>query len=548
MKSAIVALMMFCACTLPAAAGDLAADLQTRVKPYPGTGVIVAVIDGKKTTLYAAGSTGNAHKLDRNTVFEIGSVSKTFTATILSDLSMRRLLALDDPVATYLPKTVTVPARGAKTITLLNLATQHSGLPRMPDNFHPKNADDPYAGYMLEDMYAFLSGYKLKRDPGETYEYSNFGVALLGQALARSRNTTYATLLASEVTRPLGMHDTAIVLTASMESRFATGHDADGNVVHAWRLDAFAPAGGIRSTIADMVKYLRCNMGEDPLGKACVNAQKPRADGPGGNRIGLVWMTGPHGIIWHNGATGGFRSFIGVSADRKHGVVVLSNGVPVDDIGMHALDPAQPITRYENRPLARLTPAQLLEYAGVYDVSAGGRTVSITIANDGKNLTGRLSGQNALRMYHGTLKDEFLPHEVDAELDFQRDAGGRIVAVNLYQNGATTQFVRRGVQGPVASPPPQPFPPLIRVDPSTLAEYAGKYEGSGIAFTVTVKGGTVFAQLAGQPALEVFPTAPDEFRPKGIHATLLFKRDARGKITGLELHQNGAVLPALKQP
>ena len=547
MKRIVFTLLAFCMCASSAIAADLSTELQPRIGSHSGMGIIVAVVDGKKTTLYKVGSTGNGTKLDQNTVFEIGSVSKTFTATILSDLSLRHVVSLDDPVSKYLHAAVQVPTRGGKVITLVNLATQHSGLPRMPDNMHPKRTDDPYAGYMPADMYAFLSGYKLDRDPGAEYEYSNFAVGLLGQALANSRKTGYARLLATEITGPLGMRDTAIVLPSSMQSRFAAGHDQDGNVVHSWHLDAFAPAGGIRSTMSDMLKYLRCNMGSGPLANACIHAQKPRAALPGGSRIGLIWMTDPQGTIWHNGATGGYRSIVAISADHKRGVIALSNGAPVDDIAWHVLDPKRPLAQFENAATAQLPRAQLPEYEGVFDVIVRGKTVSMTVANDGKNLTAQLSGQSALRIYPA-LKDQFLYHEVDAEIDFQRDTGGRIIALNLYQNGATTQFVRRGIQGPVPSPPPQPFPALIPLDAATLAQYPGTYAGSGLLFTVTVKDGHFFAQLAGQPAIEAFPTAKDEFTPKAVHAKLVFKRDPSGKVTGLELHQNGAILPAQKQP
>ena len=122
------------------------------------------------------GQSGTGRPLDGNTVFEIGSISKVFTALVLADMVRKGELALEDPVAKYLPDTVKVPARNGRQITLLDLATQSSGLPRMPTNFTPKDPANPYADYTIRQLYDFLSGYQLPRDPGERYEYSNLGL------------------------------------------------------------------------------------------------------------------------------------------------------------------------------------------------------------------------------------------------------------------------------------------------------------------------------------------------------------------------------------
>lgn len=136
-----------------------------------------------------------------------------------------------------------VPTRNGRQITLLDLATHTSGLPRLPDNFSPKNADNPYADYTVEQMYAFLSGYTLPRDIGATYEYSNLGSGLMGHLLARNDGTNYEALVLERICRPLGMTNTQVVLTPGLKARLATGHNAAGERVSNWDLPTLAGAG-----------------------------------------------------------------------------------------------------------------------------------------------------------------------------------------------------------------------------------------------------------------------------------------------------------------
>jgi D-alanyl-D-alanine-carboxypeptidase/D-alanyl-D-alanine-endopeptidase len=206
-------------------AGDAAYQqlLAARVAPAPGLGIVVGVVDHGKTAVYKAGATGNAVPLDERTVFEIGSVTKTFTGTILASMVRDGSVRLDDPVAKYLPESVHVPRRNGKVITLLNLATQHSGLPRVPSNLDV-GSPDPYATYTTQKLYAFLNGYKLTRDPGESFEYSNLGVGLLGVALANRAHTSYEDLLRQRVLGPLGMDHTFVSAPGMRQTLVAAAH------------------------------------------------------------------------------------------------------------------------------------------------------------------------------------------------------------------------------------------------------------------------------------------------------------------------------------
>jgi CubicO group peptidase (beta-lactamase class C family) len=155
-------------------------------------------------------------------------------------------VALTDPVSKFLPPTVKIPERNGRKITLQDLSTQSSGLPRMPSNFTPKDMTNPYADYSVEQLYQFLSGYELTRDIGEKYEYSNLGVGLLGHALSLRAGTSYEALVKARITGPLGMTSTSIALTPDMKARFAVGHDGDLKAVSAWDIPTLAEnaAGG----------------------------------------------------------------------------------------------------------------------------------------------------------------------------------------------------------------------------------------------------------------------------------------------------------------
>ncbi|HXW52311.1 MAG TPA: serine hydrolase, partial [Candidatus Acidoferrales bacterium] len=523
-------------------AKDFQSALEQRVAGSPGVGIIVAVIDHGDVTIFKAGSSGTSRPLDDRTLFEVGSVTKTFTATILASMVEDGSVSLDDPVSKFLPANVTVPSRDGKQITLLELATQHSGLPRLPSNLNPANPQDPYADYSLDDMYAFLNSYQLPRDPGVEFEYSNFGVGLLGEALAGKAGMPYATLLRDRVLAPLDMQDTVVVTTPTLQPYLAIGHDADGNETPPWTFEAIAPAGAIRSDLADMLKYLRCNMGQGPLAKTCLYAQQPR-DTFTGHQIGLIWWTDDTTkIVGHGGDTAGYHAWVGVTPDRTRGVVVLTNGgTPVEDVGVHALDPSAPMSEPEQA--IHLDPSVLRDYVGIYK-GWQGQNLTFTIKLVGDTLQAQLTGQPFANIYP-SAKDHFFYRIVNAQIDFTRDANGKVNALVLHQDGNTIVAARAGM-----NPPPNilpSFPPLVTLDSQTLASYVGTYmAGQGLSFTVTLSSDQLMVQLTGQPAVPVYASAKDHFFYKVVDAQIDFERGADGSVQDLILHQNGQNIKAIK--
>jgi D-alanyl-D-alanine-carboxypeptidase/D-alanyl-D-alanine-endopeptidase len=319
-------------------------------------GIVVGVIAGtgrRGVTTYGCHGIDDPRPVAQDTVFEIGSITKVFTSLLLADMVQRGEVALDDPAAKYLPPDVQVPQRDGRTITLQDLAMHTSGLPRLPLDFRATHAHNPYADYTTARVFASLSKATLRRDIGTQYEYSNVGAGLLGLALARRAGLEYEALLRARILAPLRMTSTAITLSAEMKSRLATGHTAALRPTSPWEFPAggggLAAAGGLRSTADDMLTFLHAfvGLGNTPPLQPALTAMLAtrRPTGQAGLGVALGWhirTSGDKEIVWHNGGTGGYRSWIGYDPRARMGIVVLSNAMTpegVDTIGLHLLDP-----------------------------------------------------------------------------------------------------------------------------------------------------------------------------------------------------------------
>lgn len=407
-------------------------------------GIVVGLVDEKGTRIisYGKASKDSAQLVDGDSVFEIGSVTKVFTATLLTDMVKRGKVRLDDPISKFLPKAVKAPSRNGKEITLQHLSTQTSGLPRLPDNMLPKDPQNPYADYSVELMYKFLSSYTLTRDPGEKYEYSNLGVGLLGHLLALRAGKDYETLVRTIISRPLKMESTGITFTPAMRARLATGHNPALLPVPNWDLPTLAGAGAVRSTVNDMLKFVAANLGlrKSPLLTAMqVTHQSRHETGIADLDIGLSWhilKKFNRVIVWHNGGTGGYHSWVGFDQQQRKGVVVLSNSTnDIDDIGRHLLESKYPLARIEapkERKEIKVGTKVLDTYVGEYQLAPN---FVITISREGDRLFGHPTGQAKLELFAETETDFFLK-VVDAQLTFVKDANGQVTHLVLHQNNA----------------------------------------------------------------------------------------------------------------
>lgn len=421
---------------------ELTELITSRVDEGRGVGIVLGVLEANGSTrVVAYGDAGpDARPLGPRSVFEIGSITKVFTATLLADMVARGELSFEDPIADYLPEEVSVPSRGGE-ITLLTLSTQHSGLPRLPSNLSPADATNPYADYTVEQMYAFLSGYELTRDVGARFEYSNLGVGLLGHVLSLAADRDYEQLVRERILDPLGMDMTGVALDDDMRGWMTRGHDQQSEVVPLWDLPTLAGAGALRSNMTDMLAFLAANVGPatSDLERAMRVTHEVRAEAGPGMSIGLNWIvrvTDDQRILWHNGGTGGFRTFLGFDPDAEVGVVVLTNsGHGADDIGLHLLDPDVPLAGAPAPVVAReeidLPDEILARYVGVYELAP---TFSIAVTLEDGALFIQATGQPRLPVF-AEADTEFFLRVVDAQITFEVSADGMATGLVLHQNG-----------------------------------------------------------------------------------------------------------------
>jgi CubicO group peptidase (beta-lactamase class C family) len=360
---------------------DIRAFLQQRIEVEKrDVGMVVGLVDEHGSSIVTCGimDGGTSQDVNGDTLFEIGSITKTFTALLLQDMIERGEMKLNDPVARYLPKLVRMPTRNGQEITLFHLVTHTSGLPRNPENLDPKRADNPLAEYTTEKLNACLAGCKLTRQPGAKFEYSNLGSGLLGHVIALKAGTDYESLVVDRICRPLKMESTRITLTPELKARFATGHNQFGYAVSSMDFQSQAGCGALRSTANDLLKYVAANIGLAPsclttlMGKT--HLVRFQSVIPPVN-VALAWgvVLDPQGrkIVSHGGATYGYRAFAGFDKTRRRGVVVLSNsscdGVGPESIGMLLLESEwQP----DRRPKATKISRQVYDsYVGQYRLS-----------------------------------------------------------------------------------------------------------------------------------------------------------------------------------
>ncbi|HEY0798263.1 MAG TPA: serine hydrolase domain-containing protein [Candidatus Baltobacteraceae bacterium] len=328
--------------------------LDKYVRGKDGIGIVVGVVNGDSVRYYTAGDLGqDAPKLDRYTEFQIGSLTKAFTATLLAVMARNHEVALRDPIQRYLPPGVKAPAFDGRQITLEDLAVQDSGLPSSPTNFWWSallhfDIADPYAHYTPDLLYDFLSHYELPRAPGARYVYSNLSVGLLGELLARRAGTSYETLLEQRVLAPLGLRATSITPTSSQLAHLAPGFDASADPAPVWHFGALDAAWALYSNCSDMMAFVQANLSapRGPLGPALVFAREPQAGAPrnGVMRVGLGWNVANSGFIRHNGNSGAYHAFVGFNAAQGTGMVMLANisDAHLDAVAIQILAPAAP--------------------------------------------------------------------------------------------------------------------------------------------------------------------------------------------------------------
>lgn len=315
-----------------------------------GVGLVVGVIDdqGSRVITYGVADKTSKIKVDGDSIFEIGSVTKLFTSLLLADMVEKGELKLTDPVAMYLPQDLKMPTRSGKQITLIDLANHISGLPQWPDNMPMKDPLNPAADYTVAQMYEFLSRFQLTRDIGEKEEYSNIGVGLLGHALSLRAGKDFDTLVKERITQPLKMEETSVAMTPKMKAHLASPHNPEGERVKNWDLPAIPGAGALHSSVNDMLKFLAANMHPEktPMARAIQGMQKPFPDTPATHLAWSVYSKYGITIFKHSGSTYGYKSIVLFDQSGRRGIVILSNSGDVVDLGHHFIHRSWRLMQY----------------------------------------------------------------------------------------------------------------------------------------------------------------------------------------------------------
>ena len=309
--------------------------IDTVVKQYftdPNTvGASISVLKNGKTFFYNYGETkqGNHQLPTAHSIYEIGSISKTFTATLLAYAVQEGKVKLTDPVNKYLPKDIPALQFNGKPITLEGLSNHSSGLPRLPDNLKEVMEDNPYKNYDEPAMMEFLKHVKLTREQGAEYEYSNFAVGLLGVILEKIYKKPYDQLVLEKICTPLQMTQTEQYIGKKDTALFVSGHNEQGKPVSQWDFKVIAAAGALRTNTTDLIKYANANLSTTIAGlNKALQLTHVKTFSKGTNEVGLGWhfiKLTDHMILSHGGGTGGFRTTISFDTDKKIAVVILAN-------------------------------------------------------------------------------------------------------------------------------------------------------------------------------------------------------------------------------
>jgi serine-type D-Ala-D-Ala carboxypeptidase/endopeptidase len=516
-----------------------------------GACLAAAVIDGagpsrpgKVSRAFLCADPGQGRPIDGRTAFEIGSVGKTMTGTLVAALIADGKLTLDDPLERHLPPGIVSPRHRGEPIRLRHLVTHTSGLTSLPSRMRDTRAENPYGDLTEADLLGSLADVKLTRAPGTVWDYSNFGFMLLSSLLARAAGQDFETLLARRLFIPLGMKQ-AYVARKPAGVIAAQGHLPNRKPTSAWDSAVnLAGAGDVRASLDDMVLYAQAALGfGDPATVAHIARSQQVVDlGPRGKAaqapgtlMGMGWGTAivnGTNVLCHEGGTGGFTASLAVDRQAARAVVLLADTAQdslggLQPLAFHLLGlfPALPGPRKVTPP----PPDLLAALPGRYHFDEWDLGARLFV-RAGK-LYIHADGQDEFELGYDSHGD-FFPLAFNAQMAPRRTRAG--LTVEWTQGGGSVIATRLDVDGKaLASKPPKP--PAIRAD-----DYRGRYPmAPGMILEITGRAGRLFVQGTGQPRLELFPVAKDLFIADVAGSEVTFERDVGGRVQAVRVLHAG---------
>jgi D-alanyl-D-alanine-carboxypeptidase/D-alanyl-D-alanine-endopeptidase len=484
--------------------------------------IAIAKIDPIEVKKYRVGDCSD------DSLFQIGTITKTFTSLLLADAVLSGKVTLDTPIGEILGTLGVEPNN--PSITLLDLATHTSGLPRRPDNLRASNKLDPYRYYDEARLHSFLQNHQPISTPGERFGYSSIGISLLGYLISVVQGESYANLIRTKITGPLGMRSTFVDLNKESQQRILPGHNNLYSQVPDWQLQTMAPALGIYSTLDDMVTFVQANLAapEGNLGERLALAKKShRNTNSTGSSVGFGWMIREYDdqrVYWHNGIVAGHRGFVGYMDGFETGAVVLSNAVfsEVDVLGAHLL--STDVTLPE---IADDEGGDYHDYLGIYHVKTA---LSFKITADSHDLYWQATDQPRSKL-ESSSEDVFMVTDSDIRISFQRGKRGDVVAIELWENEAVLKGKKAGRELDRT---------VMRIARETLDTYVGLYRLTlEIFLKVTREGTALFLQITGQEIQQMFASTETRFFVEGSDAEIEFNGRQTRPASSLTLIKDG---------
>jgi D-alanyl-D-alanine-carboxypeptidase/D-alanyl-D-alanine-endopeptidase len=363
------------------------------------TSIVVGLYDGGKTELYGFGTGPGGTPPTGTTLFELGSVTQVYTALLFADAIQKREVSLDTALSDLLPPGVTAPSDQGVKVSLGMLATHTSGFPQLPPSLTRRiNGLDPYKGYNEELLYRDLIATSFVTPPGSQIGFSSYGVGVLGFVLGKKLGVSYETALTARVLEPLGLASTFFVVPPPAQARRMPGRNADLVPAPFWTWDAMSAGGGLISSAQDQLTLIDAELDAASGSKLGLRAamrltQEQQVSNQSGPNEGLGWEIDAEGKFWHNGGTGGFRSFVGFDPKTRRGVVILSASA-VSLVDHIALDLYKVLAKTEVKPVAPPQVAALAQFAGTYQLGE----FKLVVAVNAKRVTITGQGEQPLRL------------------------------------------------------------------------------------------------------------------------------------------------------
>ena len=510
-------------------------QLENAVEREMVRAAVVATFDAGTTEFIGIGQIDDAHSQspDEETVFEIGSISKVFTALLIQTLVDSDELSWDSTIQEVLPG-VSIANEQVQQITLRELAIHSSGLPRLPTNMDPEDLFDPYADYDSQLLESFLAEF----DPeslNKQQAYSNLGFGLLGHIATRVGKATYSDLMNEDVLKPLDMSHSSTQPTKETLEKMAVGFSG-GATMPSWNFSAMAGAGSLLSSAKDLIVFVEKNVevADSPIHDSLRNLRKPQVMPNQGLAWALSKTDDGKPVFWHSGTTGGYASFLAISPQESRGWVILTTSTEsalITDLGLSFLGTLEKSDSLDFSP-----------FVGVFELKheiEDAPKIYITFFDRDGQLFGQASGQREFPLTH------------TGERSFKFDLGGIDVTFGEPVDGTIDDLDwTQGVQAYEGVRVDESFgisrKEEIELSENTLKEYPGRYRlpkeifpTGEIFLTIVYRDGQLYGQVTGQPFVPIFAMEKDRFFYKVADAEILFERDENGFVEALTLFQNG---------